>query len=270
MVSPEFYLYYQSEQIGTKKQPYPIDDGIKKIDDNLVVFLPSECQNPFFNIEEKGDSFSVRRSLLGKEFDILKIHIDPPAGVISNIPDLWLLVNPSSLEWSKEHLHNPYYTRTGPKIERGGLAFTTLTFSGSSGGFYNSSGKNNPAGYNISHVTNTLSFKNIMSLVTFYKCNGIFRSTMGSKTSSNGSVYRVNKVKTSSIDVAKGTPFVNSTYVNRKASSHEVLGVGKVKIYYRDTLFEGSFTSMSLTFNDTSNSKVEFNFSFNSFIETKI
>jgi len=201
---------------------------------NFIVYVPQHL-NPsdFFMVNNSEDSGKLVIPKNERAEDIMKIRLIEMA---VNIPELYLLVNPSSLSINQEKSYTTYYTRYGPKTEWNGNKPTEITISGKSGGFYRENLDYDGAGYNIRNYFSTLAFKNIMSLVSMYKNNGFVYGT---------------------------TPIGEKDITFRNM----VTDLGKVEIVYKHKIYQGSFKTMSLSFEDSDPSKLDFNFSFSAYKE---
>lgn len=201
--------------------------------DSFVLYLPREFESAFFQLKLKTDTtdkFLATR--VGQLEDVMRIRI---VGRGIDLPELLLLVNPSSFTYNLEASHEVYYTRSGPHSEWNGNRPATLSFQGISGGFYGIDPITGEQGYNLRNYMQTIPFINIMSLASFYK--------------SNGFVYGQS-------DVAKGA-----------SQSRDVINLGVVEIIYKHTIYRGSFDNMSLSFSDSNPNYLNFNFTFTAFQE---
>jgi hypothetical protein len=202
---------------------------------NFVVYVPQNM-NPdgFFLIEQGNSSGQLVIPRNERVEDIMKIRL---VGMPVQIPELYFLINPESITVNQEKSYTDYYTRSGPKTEWNGNKPAELSLTGKSGGFYSvQESPEDNLGYGVRNYFKTLAFKNIMSIVSMYKNNGFI---YGETSSSTGSMSQKNSV----------------------------VGMGKAEILYKHKIYQGSFTSMSLSFQDANPAFLTFDFNFRAFVE---
>ena len=207
---------------------------------NFTLFVPNSAMPSNFKIWQRSTLEDIFMTKVGSSFEVMRVRVvDGSASSLET--NLFLLVNPSSLQFNMEKSFSDFITRKGPHFETWGNKPIELSLEGTSGGFYSpyvKGGKIN-SGIDSGNFMETLSFKNIMALVSMFKNNGF------SYTQSN---------------VSKET---KKTFPSAKVK--DVKAVNMVELAYRDTVFWGSFGSMSLSFSSSTPGKLTYSFTFTAY-----
>lgn len=207
------------------------------VPERFVLYLPTRALPSNFGLTDASALFRILMTKVGREYDVMRVRILDGTQDASQ-RTLYFLVNPSQMQVNNQKLQGDYITRSGPKAEFWGNKPIELNFDGSSGGFYGLD--NEGSGYNRRNFFSTLSFKNIVSLVTFYKNNGL--------------VYGDTDLSGSSL----GSKVIREKDVRR---------VDLVELTYRDKSYLGSFNSMNLSFSSSNPARVSYSFSFTAYRE---
>lgn len=234
-----------SQLLNSKKN----DTSIMRISDNnenlnssnFVVFIPSGDLPENFYFEDSRDFADILLTKTGSSYGIMKIRVVDP-NPSSESKSLYMLVNPSEKNVKIEKSFSEYITRGGPDADYWGDKPIKIDFSGTSGGFYAPESSPTGSGYGVRNFLKTLSFKNIMALVSYYKNNGfVFSRQEGGKTI--GSAGGGNVVK----------------------REREVSHVRNIEIIYRDVVYTGSFDSFSVSFSSSKINLFSYSFEFTAY-----
>lgn len=166
---------------------------------------------------------------LGLNEDLLREQVL----AMRTLPPLFLMVNPSELTKSYEHLiSGSERSREGYIVEHWGINQPTLSASGQVGGFYIDAKDANgqPAGGITQNLRrSSAAFQNLMTLFSIYRSNG---------------------------------------YIRNKEDRISLLG--SVKLYYDDTVYTGSFTSFELENSEDQPHNMSYSFEFTVRFEEEI
>ena len=188
----------------------------------MDIDLPQEVQIDLgfseFEIDVNGAAFPLNAI----QFE-LKDSENAPLRFANNqtVPPLTMMVNPESLQFSFTKNIQDNYTRGGHSVEKTLENLTSITASGSTGGFYTGE-----SGLNRYYRNLSAAHQNLMSLFLIYKNNGTKITNQG-LVRNNGTVDR-NKVLFGKKDVRR------------------IDQVGSVEMLYDNNIYRGSFESFDM------------------------
>lgn len=237
-----------SETLDLSSSGILIGDGTNRARDLSSIYQPSENQIFILDTDFKSadQKFIVRLPI--------SFQIDYKSQKITNPPDLFLLINPSNLNFSSNKKINSEFARGGYITEEWGDMQETLEFSGKIGGYYVWNPKVDFSGLNRYDRSKSPSFRNLMNLLMVYRNNGMLYDDTPLKpipSKTDNLIQNKNILKTS-----KRVSQIARSRKNR------IIAVGDVYLNYDGTSYRGSFDSFSIEEKADEPYTLSYNFSF--------
>jgi hypothetical protein len=221
-----------SESLDLTSSGILIGDGSGRARDLSSIFQPSENQIFILDSDFKSadQKFIVRIPI--------SFQIDYKNRKITNPPELFLLINPSNLNFSSSKKINSEFARGGYITEEWGDLQEILEFSGKIGGYYVLNPKVGFSGLNRHDRTKSPSFRNLMNLLMIYRNNGMIYDNTPPSSQKNKSDSLMKNTK-----VLKQNVRSSKMAVSKK---NRIIGVGDVYLNYDGVSYRGSFDSFSI------------------------
>jgi len=217
------------------------------------LLFPSQHQIVILDTEtKKADQKVITRIPLSFQIRYNNKAEDPPA--------LVMLINPSSLNVTRDKKINSEFTRGGHVIEEWGEMQENLQFTGKIGGYFVLNPQIDFSGLNRYHRSRSPSFRNLMNLFMIYRNNGmVYEKTL--KDSQDSPENRL--MRNSGLSkVNNRIPKMAKTVKNRIAV------VGDVFLNYDGVSYKGAFDDFSIE--ESSDAPYTLSYKFTFIVQSKI
>lgn len=237
-----------SEALDLTSSGILIGDGTNRARDLSSIYQPSENQifildTDFKSAEQK---FVFRLPI--------SFQINYRNNRVANPPDLFLLVNPTNLNFSSNKKINSEFARGGYITEEWGQYQETLEFSGKIGAYYVWNPSKDFSGLNRYDRTKSPSFRNLMNLLMVFRNNGmVYDDTPLNPTPNKYDNLIQNK------NLFKKKKRISQLARSKK---NRIIDVGDVFLNYDGTSYRGSFDSFSIEEKADEPYTLTYNFSF--------
>jgi hypothetical protein len=237
-----------SENLDLTSSGILIGDSSNRARDLSSLYQPSENQIFILDTDFKSadQKFMVRLPI--------SFQIDYRNSRIQNPPDLFLLINPSNLNFSSGKKINSEYARGGYITEEWGEMQETLEFSGKIGAYYVWNPKIDFSGLNRYDRNKSPSFRNLMNLLMVYRNNGMVYDDTPLNPQKNKSDNLIQNA-----NILKASKRISQVARSKK---NRIVSVGDVYLNYDGVSYRGSFDSFSIQEKADEPYTLSYNFSF--------